>query len=64
MKDPIHLKRDASLLQAIEVASTFVGEHIPVIDLDTGVMIGIVTEADLFQAYLDLQTSIVDLERR
>ena len=46
------------------MASTFVGEHIPVIDLDSGVMIGIVTEANLFQAYLDLQTSIVDLERR
>ena len=37
---------------------------IPVIDMETGIMEGVITEADLFQAYLKLQNQIVDLERR
>lgn len=61
--DPISIKHDASLQQAIEIASGFVGESIPVIDRDSGIMHGIVTEADLFQLYLSLQSRIVDLER-
>ena len=60
---PILIKHDASLQQAIEVASQFVGESIPVVNRDTGEMLGIVTEADLFQLYLSLQTRIADLER-
>lgn len=62
-KQPIAIKHDASLLQAIEVASSFVGESIPVIELETRKMLGVVTEADLFQLYLSTQTKVVDLER-
>ena len=61
--DALSIKHDASLQQAIEVASNFVGETIPVINRDTGEMLGVVTEADLFQLYLGLQTRIADLER-
>ena len=61
--DPISIKHDASLQQAIEIASGFVGESIPVIDRDSGRMHGIVTEADLFNLYLSLQSRIADLER-
>ena len=61
--DALSIKHDASLQQAIEVASNFVGESIPVINRDTGEMLGVVTEADLFQLYLGLQTRIADLER-
>ena len=60
---PILIKHDASLQQAIEVASRFVGESIPVVNRETGEMLGVVTEADLFQLYLSLQTRIADLER-
>ncbi len=59
--DPISIKHDASLQQAIEIASNFVGESIPVIDRDSGKMHGIVTEADLFNLYLSLQSRIADL---
>ena len=41
----------------------FVGESIPVVNRETGEMLGIVTEADLFQLYLGLQTRIAELER-
>ena len=60
---PLSIKHDASLQQAMEVASGFVGESIPVVDREKGTMCGVVTEADLFQLYLSLQTRITDLER-
>ncbi|MDP5346205.1 MAG: chloride channel protein [Paracoccaceae bacterium] len=60
---PLQIKSDASLLQAIEQASGFVGESIPVVDTETGRLVGIVTEADLFSAYLALETRIRDLEK-
>ena len=64
MDDPIFIKSDASLQQSMEVAVDFVGESIPIIDEATNVMIGVVTEADLFKDYLSIQNKIVDLERR
>lgn len=63
-QDPISIKSDASLQQAMEIAVEFVGESIPIIDRDTNQMLGIVTEGDLFKDYLQLQNRIVDLERR
>jgi len=63
-KEPVSIKLDASILQAIEVASTFVGESIPVISRSDGKLAGIVTEADIFQAYMSTQVKINDLERR
>lgn len=56
------IKSDASLLQAIEVASDFVGESIPVIDRASGQLTGIVTEGDLFTAYLETQNRVIDIE--
>ena len=60
---PISIKHDASLQQAIEVASDFVGESIPVINRAEGKIVGVVTEADLFKLYLSLQNRVADLER-
>ena len=62
-KGALSIKHDASLQQAIEVASDFVGESIPIINRDTEEFLGVVTEADLFQLYLSLQNRISDLER-
>jgi CIC family chloride channel protein len=63
VQGPISIKHDASLQQAIEVASNFVGESIPIINRDTEAFQGVVTEADLFKLYLTLQTKVTDLER-
>ena len=60
--DPFQLGADASLLQAIERAVSFVGESIPVVDTKSGQMLGTVTEADLFGAFIDLERSVRDLE--
>ena len=61
--DPISIKHDASLQQAIEIASNFVGESIPVINRDYNTLLGVATEADLFKLYLGLQGRVADLER-
>ena len=63
-KEPVSIKLDASILQAIEVASAFVGESIPVISRSDNKLAGVVTEADIFQAYMSTQVKINDLERR
>ena len=63
VSDPISIKHDASLQQAIEVASNFVGESIPIIDRENNMFYGVVSEADLFRLYLTLQAKITDLER-
>ncbi len=63
-KSPTSIKSDASIMQAIEVASDFVGESIPVISRKDGKLVGVVTEADIFQAYMSTQVKINDLEKR
>jgi CIC family chloride channel protein len=63
-REPISIKRDASLQQAIEVAATFVGETIPVVDRRNNQICGILTEGDIFSEYLRLQNEIIDLEKR
>ena len=52
---PLVLDKESSIAAAIEIASDFVGESIPVVDMETQTLIGVVTEADLLQAYLELQ---------
>lgn len=61
--DPLSIKHDASLQQAIEAASQFVGETIPVINRESGQLLGVLAEADLFENYLALQHRVTDLER-
>jgi CIC family chloride channel protein len=61
-QDPLLINHDASVLQAIEVASEFVGETIPVVDQKQQRLIGVVSEADIFAAYLAVQHRIRDLE--
>ena len=51
------------MVEAIEQASNFVGEFIPVKDIDTGSYIGSINEADLFQAYLRLQNRVLKVEK-
>ena len=60
-KDVLIFTPDLSLLVAIEKASDFVGESIPVINSD-GVLVGVVTEADLFASFLQTQKSITAIE--
>jgi CIC family chloride channel protein len=60
--DPVLLNHDASVLQAMEVASNFVGETMPVVQQENGRMVGVVSEADIFEAYLATHSHVHDLE--
>ena len=62
MTNPVRLNYAASVLQAMEIASNFVGETIPVIDEENGFMVGVVSEANIFDAYLATQSRVHDLE--
>ena len=46
----------------MEVASNFVGETIPVVNEENGCIVGVVSEANIFDAYLATQSRIQDLE--
>jgi CIC family chloride channel protein len=52
-----------SLSEAMEVASDFVGEFIPIINRREGVIVGIISENALFKAYLDQQSTITEREK-
>ena len=62
MTNPVRLNYVASILQAMEVASNFVGETIPVVDEENGRMVGVVSEANIFDAYLTTQSRVRELE--
>lgn len=61
--NPISLFTDDTMVQAIKIASNFVGESIPVLHPETSKMVGIVTESDLFTAYLDVQNRVHNVEK-
>ena len=51
-----------SVSEAINKASSFIGESIPVVD-DENRLLGVVTEADLFSEYLSVQEKITLIEK-
>ena len=63
--DNSHLVLDSkiSLVKSIEEASNFVGEFIPVKDFENNDYIGSINESDLFQAYLKLQSQVLNVEK-
>jgi CIC family chloride channel protein len=60
----LSIKLDASIQQAIESASNFIGETIPIIERETNKFVGTVNEGDIFKMYLELQGQTIDLEKR
>jgi len=62
IKEPLMLTPDLSVLQSIEACRSFVGESIPIVDPELQKFNGVISEADLFSAYLDLDKQIKDLE--
>ena len=58
------IEHDASLQKAMEIASSFVGEIIPIIDKQTNKAVAVITEGAIFQAYLSKQSQTVEMERR
>lgn len=61
-KAPFQLDSEIDLFKAIEKARGFVGESIPVICQKKRVLCGVVTEADLFSAFIDMEVNVHDIE--
>ena len=47
----------------IRKLSKFVGESIPIVDKKTNEMVGIISENDVLQAYLDISEEINQIEK-
>lgn len=60
---PIILMSDDSLDIAMQKVSKFVGESLPVIDKESSKMLGTLTEGELFQAILKIQSQVRKMER-
>jgi CIC family chloride channel protein len=63
-KNCVYIDHDASLQSAMEIASNFVGEIIPIIQTDQKKAVAIITEGAIFQAYLSKQNQTVEMEKR
>ena len=63
-KNCVTIKNDASLQQAMEAAANFVGEAIPIIDRQTNHVVSVITEGAIFEAYLNVQNTVIDMEKR
>jgi CIC family chloride channel protein len=60
---PMTLYGHDSLAEAMAKVSSFVGESLPVVDAETGKLLGSLAEGALFQAVIDVQDQARSLER-
>ena len=60
---PLIIDPNSNLIIVIKKLSKFVGESIPIVDKKTHEMIGIISENDVLQAYLDISEEINVIEK-
>ena len=60
---PLTIDPSSNLIIVIKKLSKFVGESIPIVDKKTNEMIGIISENDVLQAYLDISEEINLIEK-
>jgi CIC family chloride channel protein len=59
---PIVLSADESVLDAVNIAKNFVGDSMPVLCREKKQLIGVVSEADIFKAYIEVQNQASKVE--
>ncbi len=60
---PLIIDPNSNLIFVIKKLAKFVGESIPIVDKKTNEMIGIISENDVLQAYLDISEEINQIEK-
>ena len=60
----IRIDDTASVGDAMEIASDFVGEIIPIWNRRQNVVVGVISENAIFSAYLDEQRKITEMEKQ
>ena len=63
-KECIRIFDTYSLSDAMQIASNFVGEFIPVVNARENMVVGVISENALFSAYLDEQRKIIEMEKQ
>jgi CIC family chloride channel protein len=59
---PIVLSADESVFDAVNIAKNFVGDSMPVLCREKKQLIGVVSEADIFTAYIEVQNQASKVE--
>ena len=62
-KNPLIIDPKSNLLEVIKSLADFVGESIPIVDIKTNKMIGIISENDVLAAYLEISEEINQIEK-
>ena len=62
-KKALIIDPNSNLIFVIKKLSKFVGESIPIVDKKSHEMIGIISENDVLQAYLDISDEINQIEK-
>ena len=62
-KKPLIIDPNSNLIFVIKKLSKFVGESIPIVNKKNNEMIGIISENDVLQAYLDISEEINQIEK-
>ena len=62
-KKPLILDPNSNLIFVIKKLSKFVGESIPIVNKKNNEMVGIISENDVLQAYLDISDEINQIEK-
>ena len=60
---PLIIDPESNLIFVIKKLSKFVGESIPIVNKKTNEMVGIISENDVLQAYLDISEEINQIEK-
>ena len=62
LRAPIVLSADESVFDAVNIAKNFVGDSMPVVCGEKKQLIGVVSEADIFKAYIEVQNQASKVE--
>ena len=62
-KKSLVIDPNSNLIFVIKKLSKFIGESIPIVNKRTNEMIGIISENDVLQAYLDISEEINQIEK-
>ena len=62
-KKPLIIDPNSNLIFVIKKLSKFVGESIPIVNKKNNEMVGIISENDVLQAYLDISEEINQIEK-
>ena len=62
VSDPVVLSEKDSVLDAVNIATAFIGESMPVVSTVNGCLLGVISEADIFRAYTSVQKQTSKIE--